>query len=115
MATKQWIRTTTRDRIYRRDGYRCVWCLTPVYVKQDQTSDMATLDHVVPRSVGGSNLASNLITCCSCCNSFRKDRDPERFALFIARQDTADTAGTWDFALAILARVCRAMGTKLPK
>lgn len=32
-----------------------------------------TLDHLVPRSAGGGNEASNLMTACRSCNSQRKD------------------------------------------
>jgi hypothetical protein len=34
----------------------------------------ATLDHLVCHSVGGSNDARNLVTCCGSCNSRRQDK-----------------------------------------
>lgn len=44
-----------RDKIFKRDGYRCCVCGT------DQD---LTIDHVIPLSAGGSNLDSNLVTMC---------------------------------------------------
>ncbi len=49
-----------RNRVYRRDGHACVYC--------GATEDLS-LDHVVPRSKGGSDGEDNLVTCCRSCNS----------------------------------------------
>ena len=53
-----WIRDTTRGRIYARDGHRCVYCSAP----------RECLDHVRPRSLGGTNAPRNLVTACFDCN-----------------------------------------------
>lgn len=53
--TGQWIRSEKRLAIYLHDA-------APADI---------TLDHVVPRSRGGSNEASNLFTACRSCNSAR--------------------------------------------
>lgn len=39
-----------------------------------------TLDHLTPRSLGGSNDATNLVTSCRSCNSSRGNRSLEDFA-----------------------------------
>jgi 5-methylcytosine-specific restriction endonuclease McrA len=57
-----WIRQEKRHAIYVRDGFTCKHCGEPG----------KTLDHVVPRSEGGSNEASNLVTACGKCNYGRK-------------------------------------------
>ena len=36
-----------------------------------------TLDHVIPRTRGGSNDWDNLVCCCTKCNNFKGDRLPE--------------------------------------
>ena len=36
-----------------------------------------TIDHVIPRSRGGGNTWSNLVTCCKKCNQKKRDRTPE--------------------------------------
>lgn len=58
-----WIRREKRHRIYRRDKYVCVYCLRWLPTKH------LTLDHVVPRTNGGHNDPSNLVTACLRCNS----------------------------------------------
>jgi HNH endonuclease len=55
--------TTTRDVIFRRDGFRCVYC------GQTFPGEALTLDHVEPRMRGGDRSAGNLVTCCGACNA----------------------------------------------
>jgi len=58
----------SRARIYQRDKYVCVYC---------GGNKKLTIDHVIPKSRGGSNGWNNLVTCCSRCNSFKGDKTPE--------------------------------------
>ena len=56
-----------RSRIYKRDGYVCAYC---------GSSKQLTLDHVMPRSRGGDNSWTNLVTCCHKCNLNKADKTP---------------------------------------
>lgn len=51
-----------RFRILQRDGFRCVYC--------GASPDVAELhvDHRQPRSRGGTDHPSNLVTACAACN-----------------------------------------------
>jgi len=53
-----------RQRIYKRDGYKCLAC--------GNTEDL-TLDHIVSVSKGGSNRDLNLQTLCGYCNCEKGD------------------------------------------
>jgi len=57
-----------RTRIYKRDGYQCVYC---------GSHKELTLDHVIPKSKGGMNSWDNLVTSCQKCNLKKADRTPE--------------------------------------
>jgi hypothetical protein len=74
-----WIRQERRLAIYLRDGLACVYCGAAV---EDGT--ILTLDHVIPHSLGGSNAATNLVTCCHRCNSSRGNRSLPAFARAVA-------------------------------
>ena len=78
----QWIRTAKRAAIYERDGWECVYCgRGPRDVRRmSQAVVILSLDHLTPRSQGGTNDARNLITSCISCNSSRRDRDWRDFA-----------------------------------
>lgn len=49
-----------KKEIFRRDNYTCQYCSRKV--------DYPTLDHVIPRHLGGSHSWSNLVTACPSCN-----------------------------------------------
>jgi hypothetical protein len=79
-SSSQLCRPTTRRRIYARDGHRCQWCGAPAITDTGLVLQL-TLDHVIPRSQGGSNRYWNLITACRGCNSRRKDAPAMGYAL----------------------------------
>lgn len=57
-----------RNRVFKRDNYQCVYC---------GSRKELTLDHVIPKSRGGGNDWTNLVTSCSKCNVKKADRTPE--------------------------------------
>ena len=72
--TTNWIRKNKRLAIYSRDQFTCAYCGCHVEAGAHTSSPTAaTLDHVIPHSLGGGNAASNLVTCCARCNSRRQD------------------------------------------
>jgi 5-methylcytosine-specific restriction endonuclease McrA len=50
----------TRREVFRRDNYTCQYC-------GRHTSDL-TIDHVIPRRLGGQHEWTNVVTACSYCN-----------------------------------------------
>lgn len=66
-----------------------------------------TLDHYVPRSHGGSNKASNLVTSCPRCNFRRQDRP----ALVWAEE----LSGLFETTAEIMDRVESALARDVPK
>ena len=59
-----------RLSVYERDGWTCQLCSEPVDVGADPLSDWyPSLDHVVPRSRGGSDEFENLQCAHRICNS----------------------------------------------
>lgn len=58
----------SRTRIYKRDNNQCVYC---------GSNKELTLDHVVPKSKGGGNEWTNLVTSCLKCNLKKGNKTPE--------------------------------------
>lgn len=59
-----------RFRILARDRFRCVYC----GAKSTDAGVKLAVDHVKPRSKGGANDPSNLVTSCEPCNAGKSDR-----------------------------------------
>jgi hypothetical protein len=66
MKTKQ--KRNRRARLLRKNGSRCYLCHETFLANQ------LTLDHLKPRSRGGSNKLENLRLACFPCNNRRSDR-----------------------------------------
>lgn len=62
-----------RDRILKRDCRICGYC----------GGRATAVDHIIPRSRGGSNEVSNLISACKSCNSTKNDKTPEEAGMVI--------------------------------
>lgn len=54
----------TRAALMRRDNYRCAYC----------GSGAETIDHIVPRSRGGTHTWENCVASCGRCNHRKADR-----------------------------------------
>lgn len=59
-----------RQNVFRRDDYKCIYC---------GSNERLTLDHVIPKSKGGPNTWTNLVTCCGDCNVKKGDLDVDVF------------------------------------
>jgi hypothetical protein len=61
--------------ILERDNYKCCYCLKEI------SRDNFYLDHIYPRSKGGFNYRSNLLSSCKSCNTKKNDKSAEDFLL----------------------------------
>jgi 5-methylcytosine-specific restriction endonuclease McrA len=59
-------RRISRRVLFARDGWQCAYC--------GSGSNRLTLDHVVPRSRGGTSVWENVVTSCAPCNHNKGDR-----------------------------------------
>jgi len=63
----------SRRAVHRRDGYTCQYC--------GAVTARPTLDHVVPRRLGGGANWTNLVTACRECNHRKGGRTPEQASM----------------------------------
>jgi len=68
----------SRRNILKRDGYRCQYCGTK--------SHELTIDHVIPKSRGGSDSWDNLVSACKECNNKKADRTPEEAGINLIKK-----------------------------
>jgi 5-methylcytosine-specific restriction endonuclease McrA len=70
------IRLTKRE-ILRRDDYRCQYC--------GQYTPYLTIDHIIPRRLGGSHAWDNLVAACPACNHRKGGRTVEQAQMALLR------------------------------
>lgn len=75
----------SRRGVLRRDGHRCGYC----------GATATTIDHVVPRSRGGSDSWENLVACCLRCNNVKGDRTPGEMGWSLRCTPKAPHGATW--------------------
>jgi len=63
--------TCNRKNVFWRDSYQCQYCTK--YFKYSEL----TMDHVLPKSMGGPKTWENIVTCCKSCNGKKKDMTPK--------------------------------------
>jgi 5-methylcytosine-specific restriction endonuclease McrA len=63
-------------RLFERDQGRCVYCGVDLKADFDRFT-MATVDHLVPESKGGTEDFENLLLSCRVCNGLKANFVPE--------------------------------------
>lgn len=67
----------SRKLVMRRDAYMCAYC--GAKCKQEHL----TIDHVLPKSLGGTNSFANCVTACLSCNRTKGNRTPEQAGMML--------------------------------
>ena len=67
----------SRRGIFARDGYQCQYCGT--------TAKELTIDHVVPKRLGGGATWENLVCCCRRCNTKKGDKSLQSSGMQLKR------------------------------
>ncbi len=68
----------SRRSVFARDDYQCQYCGI-------SGRDM-TIDHVIPRRMGGGASWENLVTCCRRCNARKADKALEKTGMRLRRE-----------------------------
>jgi len=77
-----------RRAVFARDGHRCQYCGSPA----------ENIDHVVPRSRGGSHSWDNVVAACRPCNARKEDRMLHESGMILRHVPTQPRERTWILA-----------------
>jgi 5-methylcytosine-specific restriction endonuclease McrA len=80
----------SRRAVFARDGHRCQYC----------NHGAENIDHVVPRSRGGTHSWDNVVASCRACNARKEDRLLHEAGLRLNRTPVAPQAALWLLATA---------------
>jgi 5-methylcytosine-specific restriction endonuclease McrA len=75
----------TRRSVFARDGHRCQYC----------GGQAENIDHVVPRSRGGTHSWDNVVAACRRCNAQKEDHFLEDSGLVLRHLPRAPRSGVW--------------------
>jgi 5-methylcytosine-specific restriction endonuclease McrA len=75
----------SRRAVFARDGHRCQYC----------GGTAENIDHVVPRSRGGSHTWENVVAACRRCNTHKEDRLLHESGLVLRRPPAAPRSRAW--------------------
>lgn len=68
----------SRQNILKRDNYTCQYC--------GLHNNQMTVDHVIPKKLGGKDSWENLVCACNKCNNRKGDRTPEEANIKLLHQ-----------------------------
>lgn len=76
MNTEQ--KRALKDRVYRKYKGKCAYCGDPL--KKEE----ATLDHILPKALGGTNHFHNVALSCAACNNKKGCKTPQLWRMELA-------------------------------
>jgi 5-methylcytosine-specific restriction endonuclease McrA len=74
----------TRREVFRRDNYTCQYC--------GRRDGGLTIDHVIPRHLGGAHTWTNVVTACPACNHHKGGRRLEDAHMTLLKTPTEPPA-----------------------
>ena len=75
----------SKTNVHVRDGYICQYCSDPV------PKSKATIDHVIPKDLGGKNGWENTVCSCFACNNKKENKTPSQANMSLRRQPYCPT------------------------
>lgn len=81
--------TLTNQSLFRRDMHVCAYC-GDVYTKEHLSRD-----HVTPRSRGGRDIWTNVVTACGPCNKAKDNKTPEEAKMHLLYVPYAPNRAEW--------------------
>jgi 5-methylcytosine-specific restriction endonuclease McrA len=78
-----------RRTVFARDSHRCQYC----------GHAAESIDHVLPRSRGGTHAWDNVVAACRRCNTRKEDRLPHEVGLVLRTQPAAPRQRVWLLAM----------------
>ena len=73
----------SRKAVFRRDGLKCQYCSVNLQ------SNQATMDHIIPKCIGGASSFTNCVTACYPCNNKKGNRTLEDANMRLIRKPIA--------------------------
>jgi 5-methylcytosine-specific restriction endonuclease McrA len=97
-----------KKNILKRDGYTCQYC-------GRNGSERMTIDHVVPRYLGGKTIWENVVSACRSCNTSKGNRTPQQAGMRLPRNPSKPLSALYLTIMAQSARHLHVWQKYLPR
>lgn len=87
-----------RLAVFRRDQYVCQYCARALH------QDLLTIDHIIPKSRGGSTTWLNTVSSCSPCNLLKSNKTPDEAKMKLLHKPTIPEIKLKNFLINITER-----------
>ena len=77
-----------KKNILKRDAYTCQYC-------GRNGGERMTIDHVIPRSLGGRTVWENVVSACRACNLKKGNKTPGEFGMHLLRKPTRPRSASY--------------------
>lgn len=74
----------SKRNVLIRDNFTCMYCGADI-------KRYSTLDHVIPKSLGGKSTFDNIVACCLECNNKKDNRLPSKIGMYLIKQPYTPT------------------------
>ena len=74
------------DVLLKRQRGRCFFCGTKIYAGKQQLKPRGTIEHLRPRSRGGTDALENLAAACRICNQEKGNRTLEEYVMYLRKR-----------------------------
>jgi hypothetical protein len=71
--------TFSKKLLFKRDNYQCLYCYKPL------TDSQVTIDHVIPKYLGGKTSFTNCVTSCKECNNKKGNKTLEQAGMVLIK------------------------------
>jgi 5-methylcytosine-specific restriction endonuclease McrA len=81
---------TAKKKFHKRNGRHCWYCGVKVALDKrakNGKETLATVDHQIPLSQGGTDSRQNKVTACTACNHEKADMTVDEYRVFLMRKN----------------------------
>ena len=75
--------------VFKRDNCVCQYCYKTFKIEE------LTIDHVLPRALGGKTTWENCVTCCNSCNNRKADKTPQMANMKLLKKPYVPNITIW--------------------
>lgn len=79
MVNRNWQKHEIRKKVWEKSDKKCFYCRVEMVFKGRRNGKFMTMDHLIPKSLGGKLTEDNIVAACLACNKARGNKSVYEF------------------------------------